>query len=90
MEALTEHLKSIAGYHSDAAGAFSARTRHVDALQRAEHYLRDARLQLVNTLALELAAEELRSAQAALSEVTGEITSDDLLGEIFSSFCIGK
>jgi len=90
VEALTEHLKSIAGYRSDAAGAFSARTRHVDALQRAEHYIRDARLQLVNTLALELAAEELRSAQTALSEVTGEITSDDLLGEIFSSFCIGK
>jgi tRNA modification GTPase len=90
VEALTEHLKSVAGYRSDAAGAFSARTRHVDALQRAEHYIRDARSQLVNTLALELAAEELRSAQAALGEVTGEITSDDLLGEIFSSFCIGK
>ena len=90
IERLTEHLKALAGYRSDAAGTFSARTRHIDALQRAEHYIRDARIQLVNTLALELAAEELRSAQAALSEVTGEVTSDDLLGEIFSGFCIGK
>ncbi|MFL2546483.1 MAG: tRNA uridine-5-carboxymethylaminomethyl(34) synthesis GTPase MnmE [Candidatus Rariloculaceae bacterium] len=90
LELLTDHLKSIAGYHADASGTFSARTRHIEAMKRAEHYIRDARLQLVNTLALELAAEELRSAQRALDEVTGEVTSDDLLGEIFSSFCIGK
>ncbi len=87
---LIEHLKAIAGYRSDAAGTFSARARHIDALERAADYIRDARLQLVDTRAFELAAEELRSAQAALSEVTGELTSDDLLGEIFSSFCIGK
>ena len=90
IELLTEHLKALAGYRSEAAGTFSARARHVDALQRAEQCIRDARAQLVNTRALELAAEELRSAQAALSEVTGEFTSEDLLGEIFSSFCIGK
>ena len=87
---LTEHLKMLAGYRSDTAGTFSARTRHIDAMTRADHYIRDARLQLINTLALELAAEELRSAQSALGEVTGEVSSDDLLGEIFSSFCIGK
>jgi len=90
IELLTEHLKAVAGYRSEAAGTFSARARHVDALQRAEHSISDARRQVINTPALELAAEELRLAQAALSEVTGEFTSDDLLGEIFSSFCIGK
>ncbi len=90
IELLTEHLKAVAGYCSDAAGTFSARTRHVDALQRAAHSIRDARRQFIDTPALELAAEELRSAQTALSEVTGELSSDDLLGEIFSSFCIGK
>ncbi len=90
VESLTEHLKALAGYRGDTAGTFSARTRHVDALKRAEHYVRDAKLQVIRTLALELAAEELRQAQSALSEITGEITSDDLLGEIFSSFCIGK
>ncbi|MGI9259461.1 MAG: tRNA modification GTPase, partial [Gammaproteobacteria bacterium] len=90
VELLTEHLKALAGYRGDSAGTFSARTRHVDALKRAEHYIRDAKLQVIRTLALELAAEELRQAQSALSEITGEITSDDLLGEIFWSFCIGK
>jgi tRNA modification GTPase len=90
VELFTEHLKTIAGYRSEAAGTFSARARHIDALQRAASSIRDGRRQLVDTLAVELAAEELRSAQAALSEVTGELTSDDLLSEIFSSFCIGK
>ncbi len=90
VELLTEHLKALAGYRGDSAGTFSARTRHVDALKRTEHYIRDARLQVIRTLALELAAEELRQAQSALSEITGEITTDDLLGDIFSSFCIGK
>ena len=90
IELLTEHLTTLAGYRGGAAGTFSARTRHVDALERAASNIRDARRQLVDTLAVELAAEELRSAQAALSEVTGELTSDDLLSEIFSSFCIGK
>ena len=59
-------------------------------MKRAERHIRNARRQLVNTLALELSAEELRSAQLALSEVTGEVSTDDLLGQIFSSFCIGK
>ena len=87
---LREHMKALAGFAGEVAGTFSARSRHLDALKRAESYVRDARAQLLQTRALELAAEELRSAQSALSEVTGEMTSDDLLGEIFSSFCIGK
>ncbi len=87
---LREHLKALAGFGGEVTGTFSARSRHLDALKRAESYVRDARAQLLQTGALELAAEELRSAQSALSEVTGEMTSDDLLGEIFSSFCIGK
>ncbi|MEE9571205.1 MAG: tRNA uridine-5-carboxymethylaminomethyl(34) synthesis GTPase MnmE [Gammaproteobacteria bacterium] len=90
IELLIEHLKAIAGYRSGTAGTFSARARHIDALERGADHIRDGRLKLVDTPALELAAEELRAAQAALSEVTGELTSDDLLGEIFSSFCIGK
>ncbi|HEY5624412.1 MAG TPA: tRNA uridine-5-carboxymethylaminomethyl(34) synthesis GTPase MnmE [Gammaproteobacteria bacterium] len=90
IELLTDHLKALAGYSGETAGAFSARSRHIDALKRAERYIRDARMQVVGTLALELAAEEMRSAQSALSEITGELTSDDLLGEIFASFCIGK
>ena len=90
VELLTDHLKALAGYRTDSSGTFSARTRHLDALKRAERYIRDARLQVIKTFALELAAEEMRQAQLALSEITGEITSDDLLGQIFSSFCIGK
>lgn len=85
---LTEHMKSRAGWRSEAGGTFSARRRHVDALERAAASLDAARGKLVS--ALELGAEELRAAQSALGEITGELTSDDLLGEIFSSFCIGK
>ncbi|HEX6997011.1 MAG TPA: tRNA uridine-5-carboxymethylaminomethyl(34) synthesis GTPase MnmE [Gammaproteobacteria bacterium] len=86
--ALAEHLRRVASRGGAAAGAFSARRRHVDALRRAGERLRAARAQLPG--ALELAAEELRGAQGALSELTGEVTSDDLLGEIFATFCIGK
>jgi tRNA modification GTPase len=82
------HLKSVAGFTAEAGGTFSARRRHVDGLERAATHLRAARAEL--DAALELGAEELRAAQAALSELTGELSSDDLLGEIFSSFCIGK
>jgi len=85
---LTAHMKACAGWHSEAGGTFSARRRHLDALERAAAHLEAARGRLES--ALELGAEELRAAQTALSEVTGEFTSDDLLGEIFSSFCIGK
>lgn len=71
-------------------GSFSARQRHVDALRRVGEHLGAGRIQLVEHEAGELLAEELRLAQKALGEITGEVTPDDLLGEIFASFCIGK
>ncbi|EGD09814.1 tRNA modification GTPase trmE [Xanthomonas vesicatoria ATCC 35937] len=70
-------------------GEFSARTRHVDALRRAEQHADAAELEL-GFEQLELAAEELRLAHAALGEITGKLSADELLGKIFSSFCIGK
>lgn len=87
---LVEHLKAIAGYAGEGHGTLSARARHVEALDRARGFLDAAHKQFCGRRALELAAEELRGAQSALGEITGEFTSDDLLGEIFSSFCIGK
>jgi tRNA modification GTPase len=88
IDTLVAHLKSSAGVSPDAAGTFSARRRHLDALARTRAELEAARALVPGPL--ELAAEHLRNAQAALSELTGELTSDDLLGEIFASFCIGK
>jgi len=89
MEALVEHLKSLAGYASGADGSFTARNRHVRALEAALAR-GDAAEARVGEGALELAAEELRLAQQSINSITGEFTSDDLLGEIFSGFCIGK
>jgi tRNA modification GTPase len=88
VDALIAHLHVIAGYNAAAPGTFSARRRHLAALERAQARLAAARAELDG--ALELAAKELRGAQAALGELTGEFTSDDLLGEIFATFCIGK
>jgi tRNA modification GTPase len=87
---LRAHLKEAAGYQSADGGAFSARRRHLDALERAGQHVRAAQAHLLERRAGELVAEELRLAQQALGEITGEFTSDDLLGKIFSSFCIGK
>lgn len=89
LEVLRAHLKQLAGVGSG-EGAFSARRRHVLALEHVgEHLARTAHV-LADIRAGELAAEELRQAQHALGEITGTYTSDDLLGAIFSSFCIGK
>jgi len=87
---LRERLKAAAGYRDSDAGAFSARQRHLDALARAERLVRSAEARLAARATFELVAEELRLAQQALGEITGEVTSDALLGAIFSSFCIGK
>jgi tRNA modification GTPase len=78
------------GYQTLDSGTVSARQRHLDALARARRYTEEAARQLRERRAGELVAEELRGAQQALNEITGEFTSDDLLGKIFSSFCIGK
>lgn len=87
VELLRDKLLEAAGWQTAGEGVFMARARHVDALDRAARHLAAAR---ESAAQLELFAEELRLAQAALSEITGEFTADDLLGEIFSKFCIGK
>jgi len=90
MEALRTHLKQCVGFGEQAEGDFSARRRHLDALQRVEQHLHAGQHQLKALQAGELLAEELRLAQQELGEITGSVSSDDLLGKIFSSFCIGK
>lgn len=87
---LVDHLKHCIGYTGSETGGFTARRRHLDALQRTQQYLHSGEEQLNEAGAGELLAEDLRLAQRCLAEITGEFTSDDLLGEIFSSFCIGK
>jgi tRNA modification GTPase len=90
IDLLREHLKECMGFQGADSGTVSARRRHLDALTRTDRHLQEARRQLLERRAGELMAEELRQAQQALAEITGEFTSDDLLGRIFSSFCIGK
>lgn len=90
VEALRHHLKQSMGFDTSMEGGFLARRRHLQALSDAAAHLQQGREQLLTTRAGELLAEELRLAQRALGEITGEFTSDDLLGRIFSSFCIGK
>ena len=87
---LREHLKQAMGFSSSTEGGFLARRRHLQALEKASEHLNNGQYQLITFHAGELLAEELRLAQEALSEITGQFTSDDLLGRIFSSFCIGK
>ncbi|AWL13458.1 tRNA modification GTPase MnmE [Saliniradius amylolyticus] len=87
---LAEHLKDCMGFNATGEGQFSARRRHLDAIDRAAEHLYQGYDQLVSSQAGELLAEELRLTQQHLNEITGEFSSDDLLGKIFSSFCIGK
>jgi tRNA modification GTPase len=87
---LKQEIRRVAGLADAGESLFSARTRHVDALRRALAGIRDAVLRLREGANPELAAEELRLAQQALGEITGDVSSDDLLGVIFSQFCIGK
>lgn len=90
IEELRDHLKACMGFEANTEGSFIARRRHLDALARAAEHLATGEAQLHNHLAGELLAEELRLTQQHLNEITGEFSSDDLLGRIFSSFCIGK
>jgi tRNA modification GTPase len=90
LDELRRKLLEVAGWQSAPEGVYIARERHVQALRRVDEHLAEARAHLAHAQALELLAEELRLAQNALNEITGEFTSDDLLGVIFSSFCIGK
>ncbi len=91
LDALRRQLLTLAGWQSVSEGVFIARQRHVQALRRVSDHLSVASSHLLGFAgALDLLAEELRLAQDALNEITGEFTSDDLLGVIFSKFCIGK
>jgi tRNA modification GTPase len=87
---LRTHLKVCMGYQTVDAGAISARRRHLEALTRAQQRTEDAARLLTERRAGELVAEELRAAQQALSEITGDFTTEDLLGRIFAGFCVGK
>ena len=90
MEALVSHLKELVGYVDAGQSQYTARTRHLDALERAGRALADAASTLEATGAGDLVAEDLRRGHDALGEIVGALSADDLLGEIFSSFCIGK
>ncbi|MEE4574474.1 tRNA uridine-5-carboxymethylaminomethyl(34) synthesis GTPase MnmE [Pseudomonas alliivorans] len=90
LELLREHLKACMGYEQTSESSFSARRRHLEALRHASDSIEHGRAQLTLAGAGELLAEDLRQAQQSLGEITGAFSSDDLLGRIFSSFCIGK
>lgn len=90
IEALKDHLKAVMGFSNTAETGFSARRRHLKAIETARDHITNGEHQLQHYAAGELLAEDLRLAQQSLSEITGTYTADDLLGQIFGSFCIGK
>ena len=90
IDGLRAHLKDCIGFQPAVDGALSARTRHLDALRSARVHVEEAHRLLTERHAGELVAQELLYAQRDLGEITGQVTSDDLLGRIFGSFCIGK
>jgi len=90
LDALRDEIRRLAGYKNLGEGALTARRRHVDALRRAADHFETGCKALSEKRAGELLAEELRLAQQALGEITGTVSSDDLLGFIFADFCIGK
>jgi tRNA modification GTPase len=91
LQALRQRLLDIAGWQQASEGLYIARARHVQALAQVQEHLALASHHLAaQAQSLDLLAEELRQAQNALNAITGEFTADDLLGVIFSSFCIGK
>jgi tRNA modification GTPase len=90
LDLLREHLKDCVGFHATGLGVVSARARHLEALRRSRAHVEEAHRLLVERRAGELVAQELTDAQVQLGEITGQVSSDDLLGGIFASFCIGK
>lgn len=90
IDTLAKHLAASMGFQAATEGQFIARRRHLEAIEQAANHLQIGKQQLENHMAGELLAEELRLTQLQLNHITGEFSSDDLLGKIFSSFCIGK
>ncbi|MEW6613084.1 MAG: tRNA uridine-5-carboxymethylaminomethyl(34) synthesis GTPase MnmE [Pseudomonadota bacterium] len=90
LDALRARIKALLGYGGESDGLFSARVRHQDALRRCQAALHSATVNLDARSGLELVAEDLREGGEALGEITGQVSADELLGEIFSRFCIGK
>ena len=90
IDALRELIRTVAGVGDTGEGAFTARQRHIDALEEASKRFAAGRAALEDDRAGEILAEELRLAQLSLGSITGTVTSDDLLGQIFAEFCIGK
>jgi tRNA modification GTPase len=90
LELLRQHLKDCVGFHPAGSGVLSARARHLEALRRARAHVEEAHRLLNERHAGELVAQELTDSQMQIGEITGQVTSDDLLGKIFGSFCIGK
>lgn len=90
LDTMRATIRTHAGLDERVDGTFTARARHLDALRSAQRHLTEARVALATAGAAEIAAEELRRAQQALGRITGEVSSEDLLGAVFSRFCIGK